>query len=304
MLIKDAAKVWNISERRIRQLIKDNRISGASKEGMIWFIPDDTNKPFDKREKISGNNLIINLTDIDFVEIDNKLKLLNSKRPLSKGLLKSLQDNTFLSFTYNSTSIEGNTLTLKETKVVLEGITVGGKTIKEHLEIINHQDAIEYLQELIKDKKNLNEWEIKNIHKLILKDIDNDNAGRYRRKNVIISGAKHIPPNHLTVQNEMENLILKYNKWNYHPIIKAGLLHGEFVKIHPFSDGNGRTARLLMNFEAMKQGYVPLVIKKEDRLEYYVYLDNAHTTGDYTLFIKLLIDIENEMLDHYLNIID
>lgn len=303
MLIKEAAKIWNISERRIRQLIKDKRINGAKKEGMIWFIPDDSNKPIDKREKQKESNLILNLTDKDFEEIDEKLRLLNSKRPFSEDTIKQLQENTFLNFTYNSTSIEGNTLTLKETKIVLEGITVGGKTIKEHLEIINHQDAIDYLQELIKDNKKISEWEIKNIHKLVLKDIDNDNAGRYRNNNVIISGAKHLPPNHLNVKNEMENLIIQYEKWNFHPIIKACLLHGEFVKIHPFSDGNGRTARLIMNFEMMKNGYPPIIIKTEDRLEYYVYLDNAHTTGDYTLFIKLLIDLENEMLDQYLSIL-
>lgn len=135
----------------------------------------------------------------------------------------------------------------------------------------------------MEEKVILSEWDIKNIHRLVLKTIDNDNAGVYRTENVIISGAKHRPPPHYIVKEQMENLIKQYYmEWQeLHPIERAALLHGEFVKIHPFVDGNGRTARLLLNFELMKAGFPPVIIKKEMRSLYYDFLDNAHTTGDY-----------------------
>ncbi len=166
---------------------------------------------------------IINLPEDYFNEVDNKLKLLNSKRPLSNATLNSLKECNILDFTYHSNAIEGNTLTLREIKVVLEGITIGGKSVVEHLEVINHKAAT--------------------------------------------------------------------------------LLHGEFVFIHPFIDGNGRTARLLMNFEAMKYGYLPIIIRKESRLKYYDALENAAIEHDYTDFIILIVDEEIKMLDEYLNLI-
>ena len=127
---------------------------------------------------------------------------------------------------------------MSETKVVLEGITVGGKSLVEHLEIINHRDAILFVEDLISKKETLSEWNIRNIHSLVLKEIDNKNAGKYRDVNVVISGAKHIPPKHYEVSYLMQKLIEEYkNYWrDYHPVVRATLLHGEFVKIHPFID--------------------------------------------------------------------
>ena len=303
MQIKEASKKWNISERRIRQLIKDGRVENAIKIGNTWNIPDDTNKPIDKRIK-EKNDFIINIDKDYFKEIDKKLEILNSKRPLSKEAIFSLQNAINLEWIYNSNAIEGNTLTLKETKVVLEGITVGGKNIREILETINHENAIEYLEELVKDNNELSEWNIKQSHQLILKGIDDNNAGKYRNSNVTISGAKHIPPEYIKVPELMEKLIINYDNWNkLHPIIRSVLLHGELVKIHPFIDGNGRLSRLIMNMDLMKSGYVPVIIKREDRLKYYEVLDKAHTTKDYTDFIKLVAESENEMLDRYLEII-
>ena len=303
MQIREASEKWNISERRIRQLIQDGRIDGAEKIGTTWNIPDDTSKPVDKRIK----ELIefkINISDDFFGDIDKKLEKLNNKRPLSKETVKSLQKTINLEWTYNSNGIEGNTLTLKETKVVLEGITIGGKSVVEHLEAINHENAIEYLEELINAKTEITEWNIKNLHQLILKGIDDDNAGKYRNQNVTISGANHIPPEYVVVPELMEKLIINYKDWDdYHPIIRAALLHGELVKIHPFIDGNGRTSRLIMNMELMSCGYVPVIIKKENRLKYYEALDKGHTTKDYTDFVKLVAEAENHMLDRYLEVI-
>lgn len=305
MTTKEAVEKWNISERRIRQLLQDGRIEGAVKVGNSWNIPIDTEKPVDKRIiKPDDNKFIIDLDDNYFEEVDSLKRKLDSKRPIPKETLKSLRESINLEWTYNSNGIEGNTLTLRETQVVLEGITVGGKSIKEHLEAINHEKAILFLDDLVKDNEPISEWNIKNIHQLILKDIDNENAGRYRKENVTIKGATHIPPDYLKVPELMEKLILTYNTWNeYHPIIQAALLHGELVKIHPFVDGNGRTSRLLMNLVLMNNGYNPVIIKKESRLKYYEALDKAHTTGDYTDFVKLVNKLEIEMLKKYLELL-
>ncbi len=305
MTTSDAVQKWNISERRIRQLLTEGRIEGAIKIGGNWNIPSDAEKPLDKRIiKPDNNNFIIDIDEKYFNEVDKLKQKLDSKRPIPKETLKSLKESINLEWTYNSNGIEGNTLTLRETQVVLEGITVGGKTIKEHLEAINHEKAIIYLDELVKDNKPITEWNIKNIHQLIFKEIDNENAGRYRRENVTIKGATHITPDYIKIPELMEKLILNYETWNkYHPIIQAALLHGELVKIHPFIDGNGRTSRLIMNLDLMNNGYNPVIIKKEDRLEYYDALDKAHTTGNYTDFVKLINKLEIEMLNKYLELL-
>ena len=305
MTTREAEEKWNISERRIRQLLQEGRIEGAVKVGSTWNIPKDAIKPTDKRVVRPDNNeFIINLDNDYFNEVDNLKKELDNKRPIPKETLKSLKEAINLEWTYNSNGIEGNTLTLRETQVVLEGITVGGKTITEHLEAINHEKAILYLDDLVKDKQPITEWNIKNIHQLILKEIDNENAGRYRKENVTIKGATHIPPDFVKIPELMEKLILNYETWNkYHPIIRSALLHGELVKIHPFVDGNGRTSRLIMNLDLMNHGYNPVIIKKENRLEYYEVLDKAHTTGDYTDFIKLVAKLEIEILKKYLELL-
>ncbi len=305
MTTKEAVEKWNISERRIRQLLQDGRIEGAVKVGNSWNIPIDAEKPVDKRIiKQDDNKFIIDLEDNYFDEVDSLKRKLDSKRPIPKETLKSLRESINLEWTYNSNGIEGNTLTLRETQVVLEGITVGGKSIKEHLEAINHEKAILFLDDLVRDNEPISEWNIKNIHKLVLKDIDDENAGRYRKENVTIKGATHIPPDYIKVPELMEKLILNYKIWNnYHPIIRAALLHGELVKIHPFVDGNGRTSRLLMNLDLMNSGYNPVIIKKKFRLKYYEALDKAHTTGNYTDFVKLVNDLEIEMLNKYLELL-
>jgi len=305
MTTKEAVQKWNISERRIRQLLQDGRIEGAVKVGNNWNIPINSNKPADKRSvKLDNTEFKFDLPDNYFDKVDKLNKELNSKRPISKETLKSLKESINLEWTYNSNGIEGNTLTLRETQVVLEGITVGGKSLKEHLEAINHEQAILFLDDLIKDKEPVTEWNIKNIHQLVLKEIDDDNAGKYRDENVKIKGATHTPPDYLIVPELMEKLIINYEDWKkYHPIIRAALLHGELVKIHPFVDGNDRTSRLVMNLSLMNSGYLPVIVKKDKRLEYYNALDKAHTTGDYTDFVKLVTELEIEMLNKYLELL-
>jgi len=237
-------------------------------------------------------------------KIDEKKNRLDQKRPLPKNALKSLQQKMALEWTYHSNAIEGNTLTLSETKVALEGITIGGKSVKEHLEAINHSKAIEYIESLVSGNKKLSEWEIKQIHFIVLQDIDSKNAGVYRKEQVFITGAKHIPPAYPLLLDDMQKLIKLYEEeWNnLHPVERSALLHIEFVKIHPFIDGNGRTARLLQNLELMRHGFPPIIIKKEQRLEYYQALDKAHTTRQMEDFFKLSADCADQSLDMYLNI--
>ena len=297
MSIKEASEKWGISDSRIRLLCRQGRVEGARKVGKSWTIPVEAAKPIDGRERIRKSYLGL---QHDFTLINSLKERIDKHRPLPKETIKSLNEKLLVEWTYNSNAIEGNTLTISETKVVLEGITVGGKSIKEHLEIINHRDAILFLERLVSNKEAISEWNIRNIHSLILKEIDNPNRGKYRSENVLISGANHIPPSHYDLPGLMQELIEEYNtNWGaYHPVVRGVLLHGEFVKIHPFIDGNGRTARLLLNFELMRSGYPPIVIKNRDKAQYYEVLDLAHTKMDYHLFIEMVaaLVIESEEL--------
>lgn len=238
-------------------------------------------------------------------DILKKKEQLDAVRPLPKHTLRTLQEKLFLEWTYNSNAIEGNTLTLNETKIVLEGITVGGKTLREHLEVINHQEAILFVEEIVKDEEPLSEWQIKNIHRLVLKGIDDSNAGVYREEQVFISGAKHVPPTAVLVPEKMEDMINWYRNEGSHlnTIERGAMLHAIFVGIHPFIDGNGRTARLLLNLQLMKDGYPPVIIKVENRLAYYEALDKAHTTQNYKDFISLVATEVKDSLDLYLEAI-
>lgn len=227
-----------------------------------------------------------------FAQLDQLKARLDAHRPLPKAVVANLHENLLLNWTYHSNAIEGNTLTLKETKVALEGITVGGKTLREHFEAINHRDAILLVEELVQTQQPLDEWTIKSLHQLVLKNIDADNAGRYRQQNVMIAGADHRPPDALLVPDQMQAFIHWYqqNAATLHPVERAARVHGEFVKIHPFIDGNGRTARLLMNLELMKAGFPATIIQVEQRLAYYEALDQAFCQQDYQPFIRLVAD--------------
>ena len=238
---------------------------------------------------------------IDFVKLDNLKAKIDSHRPLSDEVLKTLHENLVVQWTYHSNAIEGNTLTLQETKVALEGITIGGKLLREHFEAINHKDAILFIEELAKKDEILSEYTIKQIHSLILKNIDDKNKGVYRDTNAIISGAVHKPPQSFDVAFQMEDFIKEYtkNKNILHPVELAVFVHIRFVGIHPFIDGNGRTARLLMNLELIKAGFPPIVIDVKDRLEYYKALDTAHTTNDNSLFLKLMEKVVEKSFKPY-----
>lgn len=201
---------------------------------------------------------------------------------------------------------EGNTLSLIETKLVLEeGLTIGGKQLREHFEAINHAEAIDYVEDHLQHP--LNESLLKNIHALALKNIDDKNAGRYRSINVRISGSEHIPAHFLQVEHDRKELFDWYNteKDRLHPVALAALFHFKFVYIHPFTDGNGRVARLLMNLILMQAGYPPAIVKanSEYRLNYYQALEQASVQQETDSFVQLIADCVEESLERYLDVV-
>lgn len=238
-----------------------------------------------------------------FNEIDEKKKVLDSKRHLSIQALNNLKKYFNVELTYNSNAIEGNTLTITETKVILEdGLTIGkGKSLREHLEVINHKEAIDYIDDIVSKDMDISERVIKDLHYIILKSIDNKNAGEYRRSNVLISGSNHRPPEHFFVNERKKELVEWYNNKNIlHPIKLAAEFHFKYVYIHPFINGNGRSVRLFMNLILMKNGYPITVIKTEDRDEYMKALEKASMLGEYDDFIEILAVAVNRSIETYL----
>ena len=239
--------------------------------------------------------------------IDDKKAVLDSKRPSSKEALDNLKRYFDVELTYNSNAIEGNTLTITETKVILEdGITIGkGKSLREHLEVINHKEAIDYVDDIVSRNIDISESVIKDIHHIILKSINNENAGKYRNTNVLISGSAHRPVENFLVAEKMGELIKWYdaNKNNMHPLELAAEFHFRFVYIHPFIDGNGRTARLLMNLILMRNGYPIAVIKNDDRDEYMKAVETASTSGNLNDFVDIVVNAVDKSLDTYLYIV-
>lgn len=222
---------------------------------------------------------------------------LNSRRPFSQEEIRRIRKNYIIKNTYNSNAIEGNTLTEMETRVILEtGITVAKKTLREHLEVKNHAEAIEFIENLKNEK--LSEYHIKSIHSIILDGIDRNNAGRYRTINVEIVGATHpVTPNFL-IEEQIRELL----KWHHSKEITINRIIEftcKFINIHPFIDGSGRTSRLLTNLELLKLGYPPITILTTDRLEYYQVLDKSYY-GDYNLAYELFYNCIIKSLEEYL----
>lgn len=233
--------------------------------------------------------------------VDALKSQLDAHRPLSADVTRQLRADMVLRYTFHSNAIEGNTLSLMETKVVLEdGVTIGGKSVREHLEAINHADAIGFLETLVATGTLLDERNLKELHSLVLRGIANT-AGCYRTGNVIISGAGHTPPDHLHVQEHMDNFFAWYahESQQLHPVERAARLHADLVVIHPFSDGNGRTSRLAMNLELMRAGFPTVVIPVEERAAYYENLDAVGSRKDYEPFTRQVIALVERSFTPY-----
>jgi Fic family protein len=240
-------------------------------------------------------------------KILTKKKLeLDKLRPLDKGLKRNLDEWLRIELTYSSNAIEGNTLTRQETALVVEkGIAIGGKSLNEHFEAINHAKALDWIKEFSKKNKTISEKDILRIHSIILSDIDDSNAGFYRRVSVRIAGPRVILPNPLKVPDLMNEFInwLKKNK-DLHPVEFAAEAHYRLVTIHPFIDGNGRTARLLMNLILIMNDYPEAIIKKTDRLKYINSLEKAQLGGSKNDYFKIIEKAVESSLDIYLNAIN
>lgn len=294
MTAKEAAEKWGISDRRIRILCSEGKIPGAFQEGRGWKIPIDAEKPADGRYRAKESIL---------AQIDLKKSELGGRRPLTEGELERLNEEFIVEYTYNSNAIEGNTLTLRETDLVLRGLTIDKKPLKDHMEAVGHKEAFEFVSQLVKDNAPLSESIIKQIHFLVLAD-KKDDRGVYRRVPVRIMGAHHEPVQPYLIEPKMEQLLHDYQKSNEHTVTKLARFHIEFEGIHPFIDGNGRTGRLLVNLELMKAGFPPIDIKYADRISYYNAFEEYHIKHDVSAMEKLFARYVNSRLDMYLKILE
>jgi Fic family protein len=238
-----------------------------------------------------------------FERLYKKKQDLQASRPLPKIALNKIRESLSIEWTYNSNSIEGNSLTLRETQMVLqEGITVKGISLREHFEAYNHDKAIDYLFSIINDNYVLRSIDILSLHALVLRSIEEDFAGRLRNGGVRISGANFVPPNANKVSDLLDELIdfVNTNPLELNDIELAAVFHHKLVWIHPFFDGNGRTVRLAMNLLLMRCGFPPAIILKNDRKKYYEALNQANN-GNYQKIILLKCQALERSLNIYLN---
>jgi len=293
LTVKQASEKWGISDRRIRVLCSEGKISGAYREGRRWKIPVDAKKPADGRYK-SKESLLS--------QIDRKKVELDSRRPLTAGEFARLNEEFIVEYTYNSNAIEGNTLTLRETDLVLRGLTIDSKPLKDHMEAVGHKEAFDFVSELVKDNVPISEGIIKQIHYLVLADKRED-RGVYRRVPVRIMGAQHEPVQPYLIKPKMEQLLYDFAASTEHIVTKLARFHIEFEGIHPFIDGNGRTGRLLVNLELMKSGLPPIDIKFTDRIAYYNAFDEYYVKHNLSLMENLFAGYINARLDMYLDML-
>lgn len=248
--------------------------------------------------------------------IDQKKKRLDALRPFPSLNLKRLQEKIALDWTYHSNSIEGSSLSLRETQAILEaGITIRGKPLREHLEVINHAEAIHFVENLVSKKRKINKFvsrkleitliEVLEIHRLILAKINDQEAGKLRKVEVFIRGSRYLPPH----PRKVPQLTNNFDRWlkkkkNIHPVEEAALAHFKLVKIHPFVDGNGRTARLLMNLILMQKGFPPIVILTQERFKYFDLLELGEIKDKIKPFINFIAERAERALDLYLFTLD
>lgn len=291
--VKEAADRWGISYRRVRILCAEGKIPGAFQQGRGWKIPIDAVRPADGRYKSKESILS---------QIDRKKAELDSRRPLTEGEAARLHEEFAVEYTYNSNAIEGNTLTLRETDLVLRGLTIDRKPLKDHMEAVGHKEAFDFVSELVRDNFPISESVIKKIHYLVLAD-KKDDRGVYRRVPVRIMGAQHEPIQPYLIQPKMEQLMREFSESDEHIVTKLARFHIEFEGIHHFIDGNGRTGRLLVNLELMKGGYPPIDIKFADRIAYYNAFDEYYVKHNLSAMEGLFAEYINARLDLYLKML-
>lgn len=292
---KQASEKWGISQRRVRILCQQNRITGVVKAGKSFLIPITATKPNDNRYKILPLNEV-------YAKIDNLKKQLQNKRPFTISELERLQEDFIIEYTYNTNAIEGNTLSLKETSLVLQGLTIDKKPLIEHLEVIQHKDAFYYIVDLVSQGYVLTETIIRQIHSIVLNHRP-DARGTYRQIEVRIGGTPYVPPHPMLIKQQMSDLLRNYHSSTINLIKRIAIFHLDFERIHPFIDGNGRTGRLIANLELMKYGFPPIDIKFEDRLNYYECFADFEMTNSTEKIERLFASYVLERLEHYLKIL-
>ncbi|SDN77971.1 Fic family protein [Acetanaerobacterium elongatum] len=298
--VKEASQRWGISDRRVRVLCAEGRIEGVARSGRSYLIPANALRPFDGRS-LRGTVIPEQYAAL-FASIDGMKAERDRRRPLTEGELNRIHDEFLVEFTYNSNAIEGNTLTLQETALALEGVTIDQKPLKDHLEAVGHRDAFLYVLSLVKDKVPISERIIREIHSLVLMNRPED-KGVYRRIPVKIMGAHHEPPQPYLVPVQMERLVGELPKSNRHIIEGVALFHLNFEGIHPFIDGNGRTGRLILNLMLMQAGYPPINVKFADRRKYYACFESYYRENDASPMVNMVGEYVRERLSQYLNLI-
>ena len=298
--VKQTSQRWGISDRRVRVLCAEGRIEGVIKKGRSYLIPKDALKPIDGRSlrsKEIQEQYVALFTNIDQMKAE-----LERRRPLTSGELKRLHDEFIVEFTYNTNAIEGNSLTLQETALVLEGVTIDKKPLKEHMEAVGHRDAFLYVASLVSDKVAISERIVREIHSLVLINKPKD-KGVYRRIPVKIMGVQHEPPQPYLVPVKMEKLFADLSHDNRHIIETAAFFHLDFEGIHPFIDGNGRTGRLILNLMLMQAGYPPIDVKFTDRRKYYACFDSYYLDKDASPMVTMVGEYVKERLEQYLRLL-
>lgn len=291
--VSEVARQWNISTRRVRELCVQDQIPGVVRKGKLYMIPEDAKKPEDRRlRKVSR-----------FDQLTLKRELLDGLLPLTEGEVERLYQEFVVEYTYNSNAIEGNTLTLKETAMVLAGMTIDQKPLKDHLEAVGHRDAFEYITDIAKREVEVSESVIKNIHSLVLINKPQD-RGVYRKIPVRIMGAYTEPVQPYLIEPRMNELVLvnKQRESTMHVVERIARFHLEFEGIHPFIDGNGRTGRLILNLDLIRNGYPPIDVKYTDRKRYYEAFDVYYRCNDASAMIDLICGYVDERLDEYIEI--
>lgn len=285
--VSEAAAKWGISARRVRLLCEQGRIAGVERKGNLYMIPEDAEQPIDART-YAKTSLKKSYTPI-LEQINSFKKTLDSCRPLTPAEVEAIKEVFLVEHTYNSNAIEGNTLTLQETALVLQGVTIDKKPLKDHLEAVGYKEAFQYIEELAKQDKDLSEYDIKSIHNLVLANRPED-RGTFRRVNVRIAGALTNPVQPYLIEPKIEELLNNYKVWSktMHIVERVAIFHLQFESIHPFIDGNGRTGRLIMNLQLIKEGLPAINIKFADRRKYYDAFDEYSRTGSTEAMINLV----------------
>lgn len=293
--VSKAAEKWGISARRVRLLCANGKIDGVVRKGNLYMIPENAMKPLDGRT--NKKNILL--------DIQRKRERLVSLRPLTQGEVERLAEEFMIDFTYNSNAIEGNTLSLKETALALEGMTIDQKPLKDHLEAVGHRDAFLYVQDVAKQELPLSESVIKNIHALVLMNRPDD-KGVYRRIPVRIMGAYTEPVQPYMIEPKMTELLSanEERKSKMTDIERIALFHLEFEGIHPFIDGNGRTGRLILNLDLIRNGYPPINVKFTDRKRYYDAFDAFYKDSDPAPMTELIAEYIDLRFDDYFAVLE